>query len=495
MKVLLINPDLSLSERYGLLAKLGPTTEPLGLAYLAAAIRKAKHNVKIIDAAPLHYKPSDLMQDISKNDYDVIGITFMTPMYSCAMGIVRMIRDADKAVKIIVGGPHVTIMPEETLMDNRAIDFAVLGEGEYTIVELLDALGQEQKDVTKITGIAWVDKKTDKLIKTPQREPEKNIDNIPIPARDLLPMKLYKPTPTYYQKLPAFILLTTRGCPFQCSYCSKIFGNKIRYHSVERVIEEMEILINEYGAQEIIFRDDTFTVNREYTIKLCKEIIKRNINKKVKWMCMTRVNLVDKELLTIMKKAGCWSMHFGVESGSQHLLNLIRKGVTIEQIKNAFVLTRETGIKTKAFFMLGLPNEKREDSLRTISFAKELDPDGVQFTMTVPYPGTELFEIAKASGHMKSFRWEDYQTWSGWTNKDLVYIPEGRTQQELRELQKRAMRIFYLRPKIILRSILEVKSLDIFKSYFYGGLALLQSGITRSSCKKVEGDKEGQNNG
>jgi anaerobic magnesium-protoporphyrin IX monomethyl ester cyclase len=479
MKILLLNPDLSLSERYGLLAKLGPTTEPLGLAYLAAAIRNANYYVKIIDAAALHYRPSDLIKEIEQNDYDVVGITFMTPMYSCAMDIIRMIREANKNIKIIVGGPHVTILPEETLRENGAIDIAVLGEGEHTIVELLNALEKGKLDLSKISGLAWFDKETEQFVITSQREPEENIDNILMPARDLLPMALYRPTPTYYQKLPAYILLTTRGCPFSCCYCSKLFGNKIRHHSIERVIIEMEILIKDHGAQEIIFRDDTFTVNRNYTMQLCQEIVKRSIHKQIKWMCMTRVDLVDKELLQIMKKAGCWSMHFGVESGSQPLLDLIQKNVTIEQIYKAFLLTRETGIKTKAFFMLGLPTEKNEDSLETINFAKKLDPDGVQFTITVPYPGTKLFDIVKKMGHIKSLNWDDYQTWSGWTNKDLVYIPEGRTQKELKDLQKRAMRQFYLRPKIILRSILCVKSLDILKSYYHGGLALIKSGIIK----------------
>ncbi|MFC1800480.1 B12-binding domain-containing radical SAM protein [Nanoarchaeota archaeon] len=478
MNILLINPDLSLSERYGILAKVGPTTEPLGLAYLAAAIRKAGHKVKIIDAAPLHYKPSDLIREIKKEKYDVIGVTFMTVMYLCAMDIVKSIRNIDKEVKIIVGGPHVTIMPEETLRNNTEIDYAVLGEGEYTVVELLKAI-KGNKPNSDVKGIAFFDKEKNKVVITPPRTPESEIDTFPAPARELLPMNLYTPTPTYYQKLPSYIILTTRGCPFRCVYCSKMFGNVIRYHSVERVIEEIHILIKKYGAKEIIFRDDTFTINKQYVTKLCDEMIKQGISKKIKWMCMTRVNLVDEKLLRIMKKAGCWSIHFGVESGSQRILDIIQKDITIEEIKRAFLLTRKVGIKTKAFFMLGLPTETRKESLQTIKFSKELDPDGVQFTITVPYPGTKLFELAKKSGHMKSFKWEDYQTWAGWTNKELVYVSEGRSQEELKELQKRALREFYLRPKVILRSMLHIKSWYILKAYFYGGLALIKSAFSK----------------
>ena len=475
MNILLINPNLSLSERYGMLARVGPTTEPLGLAYLAAAVRKAGHEVKIIDAAASHCKPPDLVRELKKENYDIIGITLMTPMYLCAMEVVRSIKKVDKKIKIIVGGPHVTVTPEETLRNNRDIDYAVLGEGEYTVVELIDAIKSSKENLSEIRGIAFFDKRENKVVITAPRPFEPHIDRLPLPARALLPMKLYTPTPTYYQRLPAYIVLTTRGCPFRCLYCSKIFGNTIRYHSVERVIEEINILIKEYAAKEIIFRDDSFTTNKKYVVKLCKEMIKQGINKKIQWMCVTRVDLVDEELLRIMKKAGCWSIHFGAESGSQRLLDIARKGITIDQIRTAFSLTRRLGIKTKAFFMLGLPTETREESLQTIKFAKELDPDGVQFTITVPYPGTKLFELAQKSGHIKSLRWEDYQSWGGWTNKDLVYVTEGRTQEELKELQKLALREFYLRPKIILRSILGIRSWHILKSYLYGGLALIKS--------------------
>ncbi|RJQ18458.1 MAG: radical SAM protein [Nitrospiraceae bacterium] len=479
MNILLINPDLSVSERYGMLAKVGPTTEPMGLTYIAAVLLERGHKVRIIDAAPIHFKPSDLAREIEKEKFDLVGITFMTPMYLCAMDVAKSIRKANREITIVIGGPHVTIMPEETLKNNREIDFAVLGEGEYTMLELVDALEKGANDFTGIKGIAFLDKEN-KFIITPPREPEKDIDKFPLPARHLLPMKLYRPTPTYYQKLPAHIILTTRGCPFRCSYCSKIFGNLVRFHSVERIIKEINILIEEHGAKEIIFRDDTFTINKKHTTQLCNEMIKQGIHKKIRWMCMTRVNLIDEELLKIMKKAGCWSMHFGVESGSQRLLDLVRKDITIEQIKKAFYLTKKVGIKTKAFFMIGLPTETPEESLLTIGLAKELDPDGAQFTITVPFPGTKLFDLAKTSGHMKSFRWEDYQSWAGWTNKDLVYVTEGRTQEELKQFQKRALREFYLRPGMVFRNILAVRSLDIFRAYFHGGLALLRSALNKN---------------
>jgi len=176
-----------------------------------------------------------------------------------------------------------------------------------------------------------------------------------------------------------------------------------------------------------------------------------------------------------MKKAGCWSIHYGIESGSQRLLDLIQKDVTIKQIKDALVLTKKAGIEIKAFFMIGLPTETRMESLQTLKFMKEVNPDWVQVTITVPYPGTKLYEMAKKSGTLKSLKWDDYQTWAGWSDKDLVYVPKGRSANELKELQKRAMREFYFRPKFILRQITHLTSWSLFKTYLVGAYALFKS--------------------
>jgi len=478
MKVLLISPALTAVERYGSdLGKVGPSTEPLGLAYLASAVRNAGHEVVILDCEPLKYSSSDVIKFMKDAAFDVAGISFMTPMYLNAVQLIKKIRKAFPKVIIVVGGAHVTIMPDVTLKENPAIDYAVIGEGEVSFVGLLRTLGRGE-DVGAVKGISF--RKEGKVVFTPPQEFVKDIDSLDLPARDLLPMEKYCPAPTYYKRLPAYIILSSRGCPYRCTYCSKISGRLYRHHSVGRVMEEVGLLIDKYGAREIIFRDDTFTVDKSFVRQLCAEIIRRKINKKVEWTCMTRVNLVDKSLLQLMRKAGCWGIHFGVESGSQRLLDLIEKDITIEQVKKVFRWTREVGIETKAFFMLGLPTETYEDSIRTIEFAKELDPDWVQFTITIPYPGTKLYDIAKANGTLKSLNWEDYQTWAGWSDKDLVYVPEGRSGKELKYLQKKAMRSFYLRPKVAFRLIFKLRSFGMIKKFFLGGWALVKSAFRRN---------------
>jgi len=481
MKVVLIQPCLSLKERYGkALGKVGPSCEPLGLAYLAAAIRNNDYEVEIIDASALNYTNKQLIEHLKKSKPDLVGISILTPMYLRAKETIHNIKKSIKNIKIVVGGPHVTVFPKLTLEENPEIDFAIYGEAEHTIVEVLDAL-EKKSSLKKIKGLVLRDK--DKVIINPAREIIKDIDTLSFPARDLLPMKIYRPAPTYFNKLPSYLILTSRGCPYNCSYCSKVMGNVYRAHSVKRVIEEMELLIDIYNAKEIIFRDDTFTVNRQRVEDLCDEIIKRKIHEKIKWTCMSRVNLVDLELLQKMKKAGCWSMHFGIESGSQRLLDLIQKGIKLEQSRNAIKWARKAGIETKAFFMIGLPTETKEESLATIKFSKELDPDWVQFTITTPYPGTKLYNITKKDGTLKSFKWEDYQTWAGWSNKDLVYVPEGRNADELKELQRYAMRSFYFRPKFILRQIKNINHKNI-KLYLNGFYALLKSGIKKCVSKR-----------
>lgn len=478
MKIMLIQPGLTLDERYGKhLGKVGPTCEPMGLAYLAAAIREAKSvNVEILDLTATQISTDALRRRLKEYNPDVVGVSILTPMYLKAKEIVSIAREVLPETKIIVGGPHVTVFPEITLEENRDIDIACFGEAEDTIVELLNAFSSN-KPLGYVKGIAYREKGNVKM--NPAREIRMDIDSIPLPARDLLPMDKYRPAPTYFKRLPSYLILASRGCPFNCAYCSKVSGRVYRKHSVKRIIDEINILLNEYGAKDIIFRDDTFTVDRNHVIELCNEMIRLGLNKRFEWSCMTRVNLVDKELLKIMKKAGCWSIHYGVESGNQRLLDLIDKGITLQQVRDAFKWTREAGIEIKAFFMLGLPSETKEESMQTIRFSKEIDPDWVQFTITVPYPGTKLYEITKKDKTLKSFKWENYQTWAGWSNKELVYMPEGRNAEELKELQKYAMRSFYLRPKFILRQLKELRYPGRLKTYLLGAYALARSKLVK----------------
>ncbi|MCK4351980.1 cobalamin-dependent protein [candidate division WOR-3 bacterium] len=471
MKVLLINPPSSVEERYGKsLGRLGPTTPPLGLAYIAAVLEKRGDDVEILDAPALNFTCDDIMAHFSKKSYDIVGISILTPTYAQSVQVIRNIRRANSNVKIIVGGAHPTIMPREVLEENPEIDFVVISEGEFTIVELLNTL-EKKESPSQVKGIA---SQIDGKVRITEPRPFiKDLDVIPIPAFELLPMERYTPTASCYRNLPGYFLITSRGCPFGCTFCFHTFGRTYRFYSVNRIIEEMELLIIKYGAKEIMFSDDTFTINKARVEELCKGLIRQGIYKKIKWSCAARVDCVDKTLLHLMKESGCWQIHYGVESGSQRLLDIIQKGFTIEQVINAFKWTKQERINVRAFFMLGLPSETKEESLKTIEFAKKLDPDWAQFTVTVPYPGTKLHSQAKENGTLKSTKWEEYQTWGGWADTKLVYVPEGRNEEELKALQRLALRSFYLRPRILLRHLKSLNSGALLKKYINGARCLL----------------------
>lgn len=473
MRILLVNPPLLAKERYGKrLSKLGPVSEPMGLAYIASVLEKNGNKVDIIDTEAMNYSTEGFKSWFKnkKGMYNIVGVTITTPMYIRAIEVIRIIREIDNGAKIIVGGPHVTILPERTLEENPQIDLGIVGEGEITIIELINAIKQKGA-IEDIAGIVY--RRNGNIFLTSFRQHIKKLDDIPFPSRHLLPMYLYKPTVSYYKRLPSYLIITSRGCPFHCAYCSQIFGHTFRYHSKERVIEEMQILLKDYNAKEIIIRDDTFTSNQARVEELCNEMIKRKLN--IRWSCATRVDCVSPNLLKLMRKAGCWGIHYGVESGTQRLLDIIEKGITLKQIIDAFKWTEEAKIEIRAYFMIGLSTETKEETERTINFAKELNPFWAQFTITTPYPGTKLFKIAQKDGTLKSFNWENYQSWAGWADTDLVYVPLRRDAQELKKCQRLAIKRFYLSPKTLLRHIKSIDSWHSFKNYIQGALTLIKT--------------------
>ncbi|MDD3814852.1 MAG: radical SAM protein, partial [Desulfocapsaceae bacterium] len=303
------------------------------------------------------------------------------------------------------------------------------------------------------------------------------LDTIPPPARHLLPMDKYHLTASRVSGgsyCPTIIV--ARGCPFSCTYCSRIFGKSLRFHSIERILSEINSLISIYHINQLNIEADTLTASKKFLTQLCRGLIDSGINKQIKWTCESRVDTVDEESLRLMKEAGCWQISYGVETGSQRLLDKINKGTTLQQIEEVFRITKEIGISIRGFFMLGLPEETKEESLATIEFAKKIDPLWAQFTLTTPYPGTMMFEELRQNGEINNFDWDNYNTWSGWQGRTTIpYIPKGRTIKELIELQKLAMRKFYFRPKIIVRFLISVTSIYDLKKLLNGAIVLIKS--------------------
>jgi radical SAM superfamily enzyme YgiQ (UPF0313 family) len=345
-----------------------------------------------------------------------------------------------------------------------------VGEGEQTISLLLKKLekfSQNPKrfeEFNDIPGIVWKQKK--KIIVNKRQELIKDLDTIPFPARHLFPMSSYHSSAQLRGK-KTLNIMTSRGCPYRCAYCSGHinFGKSFRYFSKEHVIQEISSMIRDFGIDGIQFYDETFTVNRDRVFELCDLLIKNNIS--LPWTCFTRVNLVDKDLLLKMKEAGCYQIFFGIESGNQRLLDLIKKDITLEQARKAVQLCKKAGIESFCSFMLNLPSESIEESMNTINFAIELDPDYAQFPITTPFPGTELYNIAKEKGQFVTEDWSKFMSWS-----QVVFVSEGRTVGEIKNTVRKAYQKFYMRPSYILKSVRKLRKLPLNKS-----LSLFKAGI------------------
>ena len=449
--------------------KVGPKSEPLSLLYIATYLNKNGHECEVLDCEALGIPVEDLEHKIREGKYDAVGVVLLTMMYSQAQAVCKLVKEVSPKTLTVVGGTHATLRPKMSAEDPH-FDMVAKGEAEVTFIEIVEWLEGLRKKVD-IKGVAY--KEDGEVVFQEEREKIKDLDYFPMPDRGLIDMRQYRPSVSYHKRLPAYTMITTRGCPYRCTFCATAQSG-YRMHSVERVIEEMKILVEVYGAKEILLRDDTFTLKRDRTLELCEAIIKEGLHEKMIWDCITRANLVDEELLKKMKEAGCWGIHFGVEGGTQKLMDAVQKDTTLEIVRDAFKWCKELGIETRGYFMVGMPGSKTEDDEVTIAFAKELNPDWAQFTIATPYPGTKLFDEAEKWGkfHTDKNDWDKYLTWSGYSEMELAWTAHGRTSQEIKDLQKRAMREFYFRPKIIFEKLTDVENIPILKKYVVGALAL-----------------------
>ena len=411
-----------------------------GLLLLAAVVRQSRHQTGIIEAASLGLTFRQALRAILKHSPDFVGFTATTASIFHAAKLATMVKQKNKGIGTIVGGPHITAAPEETMRRFPSFDIAVLGEGEEVIVELLDGL-EKEKDLSNIAGLLI--RRGKKLIDTGLREPIRELDRLPIPAWDLLPgfPRRYRPAPFRFKQLPAAMLLSSRGCPNQCIFCDRsVFGSFCRSHSPEYVFNLIKNLHDRYGIKEILFEDDTFFIFKERVKKLCQLLIKENLG--ITWSCAGRVNMVDWQLLKLMKKAGCWHISYGIESGDEEILKSTKKGITLNQVKKAVDLTEKARVSSKGFFILGHPNETKATMEKSIEFAKSLSLSDASFFKMTPFPGSELYQIAKKYGKFND-------DWRKMNLLTTVFVPKGLTKKKLDDYQKKAFREFYLRPRII----------------------------------------------
>ena len=413
----------------------------MGLAYLAAVLEQAGYKVEILDAPALELTYEKLAGEIERRRPDVVGVTATTAVSPSALKTVRMVRERLPEALTVMGGPHITFLPMETMRAEPSIQVGVVGEGEYTLLELVETW-KEGGDLRKVKGIIYRENGEVKF--TEPRPLIENLDELPFPARHLLPMDRYK---VFGKHETLGLIFTSRGCPYNCTFCSSslIFGKKFRARSPGNVVDEVEQFVEQYKSNHVEFVDDLFIFDKKRVKEICREIKERGLD--IVWVCSARVDTVDGEIFKTIRDAGCVMVYLGVESGVQRVLNLMRKGIKVEQSVRAVKLAKEAGLQVVASFVLGIPGETWEEALETIRFAKKLDPDFVQFSLATPFPGTELYRIAKEKGLLLT------EDWTKYTVLKPVMRTEELSEEKLKKLIKKAYFDFYLQPHVIWRYI------------------------------------------
>jgi len=442
---------------------------PLGLGYLASYLIRNGIEVMLLDPDIEDVDYDGIMQKILNFKPDIVGISAMTSNFYAASRFAKDIKKMCKAV-VLLGGAHASAVPVEIITFFDEFDAVVFGEGEETLLEICQKYKNGNVDFLKIRGVCY--KKDGATVKNSPRPFIEEMDSIPYPARNLVDIRRYR-SPNYLEfgKVNA-TMITSRGCPNQCTFCSAHLstGYKYRTHSLNYVLDEIELLINRYKVEFIMFWDDTFTIKKERVIKLCEGILTRNL--RFNWFCLARVNTIDEEVLSIMKRAGLKVVNCGVESGNQEILNNIRKGTSLEQIRRAYKMAKKMKLKTLASFMFGLPGETKETIQNTINFAIELDPDMAFFFILTPFPGSAIYNEYKDRLFKVSENWSDFKYVL--TDGTIALDSKDFTKDELKGYLIEANRRFFMRAKFLIKQFLKIRSFEELRANLTGAIALFK---------------------
>ncbi len=439
--IFLANAPYFLEQRYGKLASLGATLPHLGLLMLGAVLRKAGHQVRIVDASAQGLGYEQALEKARNFQPDIVLLTAVTPSIARTEKLALMTKEVYPTIPIVIGGPHFTAVPKQTMLDYPVFDYGVMGEGERTVVEMVEALSANASPA-HVPGVVF--RENGEITSATLRKPIKDLDTLPFPAWDVLDgfPKQYHPAIFKYRKLPATHIISARGCPEKCIFCdTSVFSRQIRYYSPEYILEMIEYLVRYFGIKEIIFEDDQFLINKDRVINICEGLLRATW--RISWCCSGRVNSInDLEVLKLMKQSGCWQINYGIESGNQYILDFAKKRISIDQIEKAVQLTHAAGILSKGYFIFGLPFETEETMEATIQFALRLPLNDMSIFILTPFPGSEMYDIAQQYGIIE----KDYKKMN---LLEVTYVPFNLTKEKLLSYQRRFMRKFYLRPHII----------------------------------------------
>ncbi|CAD7769028.1 B12 binding domain protein [Candidatus Methanoperedenaceae archaeon GB37] len=400
LKVLLTSPGESF--------KMQTSYLPLGLGYIAGYLRERGVEVEGLDLRFLS-NWDETRERIAGSGADLVCIGAMTIEMPRALAVARIARE-ELGAKVALGGPHPTVCPDEVIREEN-VDFVVVGEGEYTTGELVEAL-EGRRGLHTIKGLLYKEGET--IFYNGGREPIADLDTLPYPAREIFPIKevLSNPVTNFPLPSPALHIFTSRGCPFKCRFCQPcldmIFGERVRYRSLDNVFSEIEYLIDRYHLRAIMIEDDTFTVNRRRVERFCEEMRRRGLDREIVWYCHSRADTIDREMIRNLKRAGCISICIGIESGSERVLQILGKNVSEEESWNAIRMCKEEGVLVVANIMIGTPGERVEDLEKTVRLIESTEPELVFVGITTPTPGTYLYEDAERSGLIEAHRWTDF---------------------------------------------------------------------------------------
>lgn len=437
------------------LNKVRGVLPPLGIAYIAAVLEKNGYETKILDAVASNYTTQEAKDFLENEHPDIVGVSAMTSSIRGALEALKLAKQAGAIT--VIGGPQMSIYPKETLSYDF-IDYGISGEAEYPFLTLVQSI-ENKKNITDIPGLIY---RKDNAIFINDAYIHMNLDEIPFPARHLLPMDKYS---SIISRHPVTTMISSRGCPFRCGFCFKGPSDaRYRTRSVKSVVDEMEMVTKEYKVKEIMFYDDTLTLSREHVAGICHEILKRGL--KLRWESPTRVDRVDFELLKLMHEAGCFRLRYGVESGDVDTLKLMKKQIDQGLVKEVFDSTKRAGIEAFAYFIIGYVRETPQSIRNTISFARQINPDLAMFTIATPYPKTDLYELAYQDGLVERDYWSQFTL--GKRDERLPYLIA-----DAEKWLAKAYRIFYCRPGYIFQRISKIRGWDDIKKHIQAAKALL----------------------
>ena len=433
MKVTLVNPPQTASK-YKFMGVIAP---PLGIGYIAAVLRDNGIDVNILDASAEDMDFKEFSEEIKNRSPDIISISALTPTINKALETAKTAKEVLPNSIIVMGGYHPTFDFEETL-ENDFVDIVIRGEGEYVLRDLVETI-ENNGDLREVRGIVF--KEDDNIVLNPNADLIYDLDALPFPAFDLMPMDKYK---LLDMDTHMATMITTRGCPMKCSFCSSaaMHGRKMRQRSVDNILAEIDFLREKYDINTIAFMDDTFTLKKSRLMEFCDKLKQKDYE--IMWGCTARVDTLDEEVLKNMKESGCITVFMGVESVDQNQLDSMDKGITVPKIENAFKMSRKLGIRTIASVALGMPGDTKKIMNKTIKFVHKLKPTYAIYSLSTPYPGTRFYKESFEKNLIK------VKDWSKYTLISPILETADCSLKDLRKMQTKAFIKFYLRPHYLL---------------------------------------------